>query len=83
MDLKTKIGVAIAARGACLYEHADEATETAVETIRQHLADDIHAAGQVARFTDLRQAAGETPIEFVRRIVGAWLDEAAPRDEVA
>lgn len=41
------------------------------------VASDTDTAHAVAQFTSLRQAAGETPIQFVRRIVSAYLTEAA------
>lgn len=67
------------ANGGPVFVGADHSTnfldEQAARRIRNKLAGDIHNTGQVARFVSLRQSASETPIEFVRRIVDAYLAE--------
>lgn len=47
-----------------------------LESVRTFLLADKHNPHIVATSISIRQAAGETPSDYVRRIVGAYLDEA-------
>ncbi len=55
---------------------SDYVDRLALSRVRALVINDIHHTGAVVRFVDLRQSASETPIQFVRRIVTAYCDEA-------
>jgi hypothetical protein len=68
----SKIGHA----SGCPEADHDRLVEAATR-LRTFIATDLHNTHAVATTVGLRQAAGETPIAFVRRIVDAYLAEVA------
>lgn len=61
-------------------EHAafreDRDNHLALARVRALVATDTHNLCAVVAHTSLRQSASETPIQFLRRLITAYIDEA-------